>query len=197
MSEILKKIFSIKNSKSKSGKVLTIFGAQFSIDFSKSCQKIIEKTPVVENRILFANFTNKGFGCSPKYIAQEIIKQNLPYELLWIVKNPRKERKNFPKEIKLIKDTFLNSIKAHASSKIWISNHRKSNLCQKGLIKKSGQIYFQTWHGMMPLKKIEKDAYPENSSSERLAKIDSSNIDYLLSGAQRDNELFKRVFYGI
>ena len=36
------------------------------------------------NKILFKTF-NGAYTCNPKYIAEEILRQNLPYELVWVV----------------------------------------------------------------------------------------------------------------
>ena len=193
--KFLEKIFSIKNSKFECGKTVTVFGFEFKFDISFFYKYIIKNTPVVENKILFTNFTNKGYGCNPKYIAQEIINQKLPYELVWIVKNPKKERKYFPKEIKLVKDTTLNSIKEHASAKIWISNHRKMNLLHKGLYKKDNQIYIQTWHGSLGIKKAEKAADNLDETYVKLAKIDSKYTNYFISNSLFEDETFRNNFW--
>lgn len=191
----LKNIFSIKNAQHGYGKDITILGLKFNIDTSKIYKPIIKKTKIINNKIIFSNFSNKSYGCNPKYIAEEIIRQKLPYELVWVVKNPKKERKNFPKEIKLIKSGTLSEIKEHASAKVWISNTRKNSLITKGLYKKNGQIYIQTWHGSLGIKKAERAA--ENLSEQyiRIAKQDSQMTDFYISNSLFEDEAFSKNFW--
>ena len=54
--------------------------------------------PIVPNKIVFINFNGRGYGCNPKYIVEEILRQKLPYELVWLVSDintpmPEKIRK--------------------------------------------------------------------------------------------------------
>ena len=114
--------------------------------------------------------------------------------MVWLVDNPEKERDNFPKEIKLVEYTKKNAIKEFASAKVWISNQRMPSLYEKGLYKKEGQFYIQTWHGMA-LKKIEKDIENEKQWWCKFAKIDSKYIDLLTANCKTHKEILKNCFY--
>ena len=50
-----------------------------------------------------------GYGCSPKYVAEEILKRNREgktgYKIVWLLNDMEKE---FPKEIKKVKNTLWN-----------------------------------------------------------------------------------------
>jgi CDP-glycerol glycerophosphotransferase len=48
-------------------------------------QAILSLLPVSNNKIVFANFLGRGMGGSPKYIAEEMFRQGLPYDLGWRV----------------------------------------------------------------------------------------------------------------
>ena len=160
-----------------------------------SCSyRLITNTKIIPNKIVFNNFNGNGYGCSPKYIAEEIIKQNLPYKLVWLVDDVKKRKAEFPAKIKLVQYSVENAIKEFASAKIWISNQRMPKLYENGLFKKKNQYYIQTWHGAA-LKQIEKDVEKEKKWWCKWAKVDSEYIDYLLTAGKQESKLFKHNFY--
>lgn len=139
---------------------------------------------IQRNKILFENFNGNGFGCNPKYIALEILNRKLPYDLVWLVKNVHD--KNFPKGIRLVDYNSDEAFYEYATAKIWISNYRKYPHLKKGLIKKNNQIYIQTWHGSLGIKKLDADVdnfnIPKNIPWFEKSKYESSIWDYLKIG---------------
>ena len=164
---------------------------QRRLDFQKS----LGNTPIVKNKIVFSNYFGKSYGCNPKYIADEIIRQNLPYELVWLVKNPEEHINEFPKEIRLVRYLSPESYKELASAKIWVDNTRKKPYWEQGLIKKKDQVYIQTWHGSLGIKKIEAAIKNENPIWRKWAKFDSQNIDYILANSIYDMNMFGKDFW--
>lgn len=145
--------------------------------------------PVKKNRIILNNFNGKGFGDSPKYIANEIIKQKLPFELIWIVKNKKTYVPNGIKKVQVrsIKEAYM-----YATASVIICNS-KQRLPFK---KKEGQYYIQTWHGAFPLKYIEQEA--ETLLSKRYikhSKKDSAITDLMISGSGMETEVMKKSFW--
>ena len=41
--------------------------------------------PIKRNKVLFINFNGRGYGCNPKYIAEEILSHDLDFDLVWPV----------------------------------------------------------------------------------------------------------------
>ena len=156
--------------------------------------KEIANTDIIPNKIVFNNMTGNGYGCNPKYIAEEIIRQKLPYELVWLVKDVEQVKGEFPKEIKLVEWTVENAIREFSSAKVWISNQRMPQLYENGLFKKKDQYYLQTWHGAA-LKQIEKDVETEKQWWCKWAKVDSQYMDLLLTAGKTEKEVFERNFY--
>ena len=167
------------------------------MSFKIFLEKILNSVKIKNDKIVFINLTKSTYGCSPKYIAEEILKQNLPYELVWLVRNPRKEKENFPDKIRLVRFSSIKALFELSSAKFWVSNSRMNYYLKKGLIKKDGQIYIQTWHGSLGFKKIEKDIEHNMSYLNYLevAQKDSKLIDYLLSPSCFDTECLKKCFY--
>ena len=107
--------------------------------------------PIKKNKIVFSAFEGGGYGCNPKYIAKEIIRRmynhNKQYELIWLVNDTSK---NFPKEIRAVKNNLWNRAYHLSTAKVWIDNARKNY----GTRKREGQYYMQTWHGPMGVKPV-------------------------------------------
>ncbi len=145
--------------------------------------------PIKKNRILFENFTGKGYGDSPKYIAEHLLKSNDKYELFWVFRKGTKIK--LPKGIFPIKLYSIKFFYIMATSKIWISNSRLDQY----VVKRKDQFYIQTWHGGLGIKKIEYDV--EDKMSEYYKKVmakDNSNIDIMISNGKFCTELYKRGF---
>ena len=195
----LEYIFSITNS--GTDKLIMFLGIPIRIDQSKYYREICETLPVQKDKIVFENFNGNSYGCNPKYIAEEIIKRNLPYELVWLVRSVTKEKEKnvFPEQIRLVGYGSKQALKELASAKIWIDNQRKNYFLKKGLRKKEGQYYIQTWHGSLGIKKLDADvdAFVGELKQEWVnrSKLDSSMMDYLLTDSEFENEIFRRALW--
>ena len=82
--------------------------------------------PIKKNKIVLWTFEGTGgYGCSPRYISEEILKRhrtgNNDFELYWIVKDLSKD---FPDEIHKIKDTTWNRAYHMTTARFWIGNTR-------------------------------------------------------------------------
>lgn len=83
------------------------------------CVNVFFFLPVKKNKIVFVKDNGKGFACNLRYVAEEIIRQRLPYDMVWLVNNNSEE---MPSEIRKV---HLNSIKAVyelATAHIFINN---------------------------------------------------------------------------
>jgi CDP-glycerol glycerophosphotransferase len=94
-----------------------------------------------KKKIVLCNFYGKGYGDNPKYIAQEIISQDLNYDLVWLLDDNFKES-IFPKEIRVVRYGSFKAIYEMATAKLWIDDCRKVYYTKK----RKNQYYIQTWH---------------------------------------------------
>lgn len=147
-------------------------------------------TKVRPEKILFINFLGKGYGCNPKYIAEELLKRNRGYDLVWAVSNLDDE--SIPSKIRKVRINRFKYFYELATCKILVSNVRMPMYFQK----RKNQLYIQTWHGCVPLKKIEA-AVEDKLSLEyvQLAKNDSSNIDLLISNSGFCTNIYQQDFW--
>lgn len=103
----------------------------------KIVTKPLKMLKVREERILFKSYDAENISCNPKYIYNEL-KKNNRYELIWVLKNPEKTP-----EVKAIKYMSLKWLYYIATSKYVITNTGFNFW----LPKKKEQIYLNTWHG--------------------------------------------------
>ncbi len=129
--------------------------------------------PVKRNKIVFCNYVGKGYGCNPKYIAEEIIKRNRGWDLVWLTDFPTAP---FPKEIRTVKYESTKAVYELATAKVWVDNQRKLPRYKK----RKSQCFIETWHGGGgPMKKIGADN-PRNFDNKPYAKT-SRHMDKIVN----------------
>lgn len=145
--------------------------------------------PVKGDKILFLNFNGRGFGCNPKYIAQEILDQNLKYDLVWLVSNTQDI---FPEGIRKVRYHSARAFYELATARVIVTNV-KNDL---RLIKKKKQYVIQTWHGSYSSKRLEREA--ADTLSERYlkeSKYNSKQTDLFLSNSRVLSECYRDAFW--
>lgn len=138
--------------------------------------------PVDRKKIVMWTFEgNGGYGCSPKYVAEELLKRNKKdggnYRIIWLVNDLSKE---FPLEIQKVRNTLWNRAYHLSTAGTWVGNTRTFY----GTKKRKKQRYIQTWHATICIKPIGKyrgDLFPR--IAYLVSRYDSKLIDYVLSGS--------------
>ncbi len=179
-------------------KLINIGPVKFKINRQKLYKYIYKKFPVKNNKILFCNYQGLGYGCNPKYIAEELLRQNLNMKIVWLTKD-KKFNKNIPKNVKIVDYKNELAIYEHATSKVWIDNYHKNYFIKKGLEKKESQIYIQTWHGSLGIKKLDRNVqlFTDDKQWVNVSKKNSAMTDFLLSNCDWETEIFKNAFWDI
>ena len=148
--------------------------------------------PVRKNKVVMWTFEcSGGYGCSPKYIADELIRRNkigkTNYEIVWLVNDISKE---FPSEIKKVKNTLLNRAYHLSTAKFWVANTRTFY----GTKKRKQTKYLQTWHATLFIKPVGKyrgNLFPK--IAEIISEYDSNMIDYNFSGSTWCTEITRKA----
>lgn len=146
--------------------------------------------PIDRHKVVMWTFEgNGGYGCSPKYIAEELLKRNrdsgTKYRIVWLVNDMSKE---FPVEIQKAKDTLWNRAYHLSTARTWISNTRTFY----GTKKRKNQCYIQTWHATICIKPIGKyrgDLFPK--IAYLVSEYDSKLVDYVLSGSTWCDDMYR------
>lgn len=144
---------------------------------------------VDKRKIVFSNFSGKGYGDNPKYIAEQIIKNQLDFKLVWLVNEISDD---FPDEIRQVKNMSIPALVELSTAKIWIDNVRNYHPIHK----KKSQFYLQTWHGSYGPKKIEKEVERTLPKSYvKQARLDGKMLDAIISGNNLQTKQFLDYFW--
>lgn len=146
--------------------------------------------PIDRNKIVMWTFEGGGgYGCSPKYVAEEILKRNSErrtnYRIVWLLDDTSKE---FPREIQKVKNTLWNRAYHLSTAGTWLSNTRSFY----GTKKRKRQRYIQTWHATICIKPIGKyrgNLFPK--IAYLVSAYDSKLIDYVLSGSTWCDHMYR------
>lgn len=145
---------------------------------------------VCPNKIVFCSFGGKSYGCNPKYISEEILRQDLPWRIVWILN----ERGNdsLPKNVKVVPCSSKKAGIEVGTAKVVVSNIRGWQL----LPKKKGQVFLQTWHGGMGFKHVEKAAEDKLSIDYKtIAQKDGRECDAIISNCAFLSDVYRKYFW--
>lgn len=146
--------------------------------------------PIQKNKIVMWTFEcGGGYGCSPKYIAEEILKRNKEektnYQIVWLLNDLNKE---LPSEIQKVKNTLWNRAYHLSTAGTWVGNSRTFY----GTRKRKKQNYIQTWHATICIKPIGKyrgNLFPK--MAYLVSEYDSRLVDYVLSGSTWCDHMYR------
>lgn len=157
----------------------------------KALLYIMRIFPIDKKKILICNYYGKGFGDNGKSISLALRELGVECKIVWMVNN-RAAAETLPS---FVTPVFFPSIKYFyelATAKVWIDNCRKRSYVRK----RKGQYYIQTWHGCIPLKRIEGDVEEElKKEYVKSARNDSKMTDLMLSDSDFCSELYRRAFW--
>ena len=110
-------IFSLKNV-SSTHRQLCVLGVRIKLRRPLGNQKLYEHLPVQPNKIVFRSVVS-GYSCNPRYIAEEILRRGLPYDLVWVVdRHVLKYMDAFPPNIRLVMDGNEEAIREFATARV-------------------------------------------------------------------------------
>lgn len=153
------------------------------------------KQEIEKNKVLMWADGFKHYGCNPKYIALYLL-EHYPkeFDIVWVFESNVAIPKDLPKQIKVIKYFSIEYLREISTAKFIICNARMNNFYY--FKKRPEQVYIQTWHSSIRLKKIEGDAIEGlGENYVRIAQEDSRKIDLLISGCDFSTNTFQRAFW--
>lgn len=146
--------------------------------------------PIRNNKILFSNYTGKGYGDNLKYIADYLIQQKKDYMLIWTVHAGDRYIFELPDDIITVRSGSLRELYHQTTSRVWIDNVRKLGDTRK----RKSQIYIQTWHGFGPKRYLDgKNSVVK--SQIRALQHDSDISDLFISNNTLLTKLYRDDFW--
>lgn len=140
-------------------------------------------------KLVFWTFEGTGgYGDSPKYIAQELLKENKEngkkYKIYWLMADTSKY---MPQEIIKVRDTLWNRAYHMATAGYWVGNSRTFY----GTKRRKKQQYIQTWHADICLKPIGRyrgSRFP--LIADIVSKADSDLITTVITGSEWAEKMY-------
>lgn len=150
------------------------------------CFYILRIFPIQSNKIVVTCFKNRGFCDSPKYIVLNLLKKDVPLDIVWLC--DEEASYEMPSEVRQVPYHSFRGIYEQVTAGIWISNRRRSRYVRK----RPQQYYIQTWHGGIGLKNTERAA--QDKLTKRYvqgAQNDSKMINLFLSNSDFSTKIIQ------
>lgn len=154
---------------------------------AKRCISWFYYLSVKNRKIVFIKGNGDGYGCNLRYVAEEIIRQKLPFDLVWLV---NKKSEPIPQQIRKVKINRIKAIYELATAHVVITN-------SKSLIKvkkKSSQKFIYIPHGQPGCKCAEGDAFLPDNYIEN-SKKHSAITDVFVSMGTYHTQVLKDTFW--
>lgn len=142
------------------------------------CVHVFYYFPVNKHKIVFMHDFGNGYGDSPKFLAEEIMRRGLSWEMIWLVNDMKLE---FPETIHKVSMSRIKSVYELATAKVIVTTMKgKCNLK-----KKKNQFFMYIPHGQIGAKYVERQAGNTlNESYIEGSKWHSSVSDLFISSSK-------------
>lgn len=153
----------------------------------KLCVNLFYYLPIKKDKIVFIQGVGGGFRCNLKYVAEEIIREKLPYDLVWLVNSWDTE---IPKPIRRVKYNRIRAVYELATAHVMVNNSKSYYPVKK----KYGQKFIYIPHGEPGCKCAEGDAVLTGAYMEA-SKFHSSQTDVFVSLGKYHTQVLKETFW--
>lgn len=141
------------------------------------------------NQVLFMSFSGKSYSDNPKAISEKLHELSPDTEIVWMFNNPGEKKDRVPDYIGIKKNSLINYILFHATSKVWVDNVCKTLYTSKS----NKQIYIQTWHGDRGFKKVLYDS-PNIINDCNFYIMEENYSDLMVSGSEYGTRQMRSAF---
>ena len=146
----------------------------------------------LQDKVVASSYRGKNYSDNPRYILEMIHRTNPSLKIYW-QKDP-KYRYQLPSFIKSF--PFYSCFKKTyhlATAKVWIDSNRTEGHIRK----RKGQLYIQTWHGGLGIKKIQNDVKTVAQSSWQIQEINNTSklADLFISNSNHITQIYRNSFH--
>lgn len=170
--------------------VSTTLSRRADLLLSKAGRHLVSNLTTVDpNTIVFTTVQGE-YTCNPKYIAEEIIRRKLPYNITWVLRG--NALGPFPPEFNLVRDKSSEYYRIMAKARVVVQN---GHSMQKNDVQKNkGQYWIQTWHGSLGLKRLE-NAGGDSKFYAKMQKLDNRDTDYIISNSEFEDNVYRGSYW--
>ena len=147
---------------------------------------ISRMSAVRPGKIVFYNMRGGPFGDHQKYITLELLRRGAPVEIVWLARDCGGFAESAPRGVRVVRYDSFAALRELATASVWCVNQSQNFFIFRGLRKRSGQVYIQTYHGSLGIKRIGADRAGDGTVRmwEDVLRRDAEMIDYLVADSE-------------
>lgn len=149
-----------------------------SIDIMRIATRLFYIFPIKKNRVVLTAYNGRQYGCSPKYITEELIKEKRSYDIYYALTDGVDIE--LPKNVKKLRYRSLKHFYLLMTAKFIILNSTGFS-CMLPYRKK--QVFINTWHGGGAFKKTGISSFMSKEDLKK-RKISGNNTTYFISSSR-------------
>ena len=146
----------------------------------------------LQNKIVITTFRGKKYGDNSQYILEKLHEIDPKIRIIW--QTDTKFHYTLPPYVKAIPfySAFQKSYHM-ATAKVWVDTHR----IEAHIRKRKGQLFIETWHGGLGIKKIQQDVANISQSQWQLQEIKNTCklADIFISNSKHLTDIYRKAFH--
>lgn len=147
--------------------------------------------PIRKNKVVVSVSAGRRYDDNQKYIMEELHQLIPDLDIVW-VKDPKYDYE-LPEWIRPVKWRSWRWLYEYATAKIWTDN----GIVPDFFVKRKGQLYVETWHGGLGIKKVQGDIIGSavNRTKTLTLKNASDMADVYISNSDHLSVIYRRAFH--
>lgn len=152
---------------------------------------VLRLFPIKKNKVIACVSIGSRFDDNQKFIMEELHRLRPDADVVW-VKNPRYAY-DVPSWMRTVRWHSLRWLYEYATAKVWTNNCTEPDF----MVKRKGQLYVETWHGGLGIKKVASDVTGDLSTSipKTLYFRNAADLaDVYISNSDHLSKIYRRAF---
>ena len=145
----------------------------------------------LQNKIVATTFKGKKYGDNPQYILEALYSIDPQIDFVWL--KDQTCSYELPRWLRAVSYKMtIRTIYEMATAKVWIDTHRLRSYIRK----RKKQVFIETWHGGLGIKKIENDVTEFKMMSWLTDEIVTTNklANVFISQSEHLSSIFRNAF---
>ena len=152
---------------------------------------LLRVVPIKQNKVIACVSIGRRYDDNQKYIMEELHRLCPEADIVWVT-DP-KYGYELPQWMRTVRWRTLRWIYEYATAKVWTNNCTEPGY----FVKRKGQLYVETWHGGLGIKKVAEDVTGEMASHVPkvwYAKNVADKADVYISNSDHLTKIYRTGF---
>lgn len=146
----------------------------------------------VQNKAVFSTFEGKKYGDNPQFIAQELHRLSPETDIVWV----RDDACSYavPAWMRTVsgRKHLVRRIWEYATAQVWVDSHRLAPYLRK----RPNQLFVETWHGGLGIKKLDGDVPKFRAMRMLMQEVRNTSrcADFFVSNSDHLTRIYRSAF---